>query len=80
MNKIGQGILIISVILNAVLFYELLERNVALAPEDTVSEKTESVTIEKKVHESGISYPLMRIVDGERMFTYTTYIQITLGI
>ncbi|KKS30846.1 MAG: Nuclease (SNase domain protein) [Parcubacteria group bacterium GW2011_GWA2_43_11] len=65
MNKIGQGILIISVILNVVLVYELLGRNVALAPEDEVSEKSESVTIEKKVHESGISYPLMRIVDGD---------------
>lgn len=64
-NRILQSILIISLVLNAVLFYELTQRNVALAPEDLGAETTETVSIEKKVHESGVTYPLMRVVDGD---------------
>ena len=64
-NKAVQGVLIISVVLNAVLFYELTQRNVVLAPEDAAPEKTDSISIEKKVYESGHTYPLMRIVDGD---------------
>lgn len=65
-NKVIQGILIISLVLNAVLFYELTQQNVALAPdEEPVTEEVRSISIEKPVHESGLTYPLMRVVDGD---------------
>lgn len=69
MNKrVLQSILIISLVLNAVLFYELTQQNIALAPvadDESAEEEVKSISIEKPVHESGLSYPLMRVVDGD---------------
>jgi len=69
MNKsILKGILFVSLIFNGVFLYIIAERGDIRDPQDTdTSSDTTISTNLPEVYESGKSYPLMRIVDGDTM-------------
>ncbi len=65
-TKLLQGALLLSLLLNVFLFSSLLKSPVAVAPEKIDCEQKDCTDQKDEVvYESGKTYPLMRVVDGD---------------
>jgi micrococcal nuclease len=66
-RKVTQGTLLVSLLLNGLFLFMLTQSDVARAPEvsEANMQEEETVASETEIFESGHTYPLMRIVDGD---------------
>jgi len=64
--KILRTTLIISLLLNILFIFLIMQNKMAIAPESTETTKVENTDIKnEEIYENGKTYPLMRVVDGD---------------
>lgn len=68
-RKITQGALLISLLLNGLFLFLFTQDEAVRAPESSEAavQEEKTTSTEAKVYESGVTYPLMRIVDGDTL-------------
>ncbi len=68
-KTLTKSVLLVSLLLNAILLYIIIEKDISVTNTDnntkTEQQKETQTKQEPVVYESGKSYPLMRIVDGD---------------